>query len=61
MSKFNKSVIIGLAIVLLAGLGALASFTNNNQENNVMEKNRVIPPIDASPAAKTEIADFAFG
>ena len=54
-------MVIGITAVLLAGLGTIALFTNANKGSQVMDKERIIPPIDASAPAVTETAMFALG
>ncbi len=61
MPTLTKAIIISIAVVLLAGLWALTSFTNMNKGNNVMKNNGIIPPIDASTPVETETATFALG
>ena len=61
MKKSTKAMVIGITAVLLAGLGTIALFTNANKGSQVMDKERIIPPIDASAPAVTETAMFALG
>ena len=61
MRKSTKTITIGIAIVLIAGLVTIPLLTNENKGSHVMEKERSIPPIDASAPAVTETATFALG
>ena len=57
----KQTLMLLLAISLLAKPALLASCKNNTERENAMIKNTTIPVIDVNAPTKTEAATFALG
>jgi peptide-methionine (S)-S-oxide reductase len=61
MTKPAKAILLTIAVVVCAGLATIPLLANANKGSQVMEKERIIPPIDAAAPEVTETATFALG